>query len=324
MSEAFPLTRHLPASSRLVFGCMGLGGSWDSQPITDDHIRHAEAAVEAALAIGINVFDHADIYTLGKAEQVFGILLKRNPALRDRLLIQSKCGIRFTDGLGPKRYDLSRDYILRSVDGILSRLGIDHLDTLLLHRPDPLMDPDDIAEAWLTLKQSGKVSHLGVSNMHAGQIRLLQSRLPDPLVANQLEMSLLQHDWVEQGTCFNNDQAKSSRVWADTLEYCQTQQIQIQAWGSLAKGWYTGAAPQDASPAVHETRQLVSDLAQRHGVAGESIVLAWLMKHPARIQPVIGTSHPGRIQACAAALQIELSREEWYQLYVTARGIELP
>lgn len=324
MSDVFPLTQYLPTSSRMIFGCMGLGGTWDNQPITDEHIRHAEAAVEAALAIGINLFDHADIYTLGKAEKIFGILLKRNPELREHILIQSKCGIRFSTGMVPKRYDLSRNYIVQSVDGILSRLGIDYLDTLLLHRPDPLMNPDEIAEAWLILKQHGKVRHLGVSNMHSGQIRQLQSRLSEPLVANQLEMSLMQHDWIEQGTCFNNDQAKHNRIWGDTLEYCQTNHIQLQAWGSLAKGWFTGAAPQDASQAVLNTQELVSELARRYGVAGESIVLAWLMKHPAHIQPVIGTCNPLRIQACAGALQVELSRDEWYQLYVTVRGVELP
>ncbi len=324
MSNAFVLQQRLPSSSRLVFGCMGLGGSWDQQPVTEAHIAHAQAAVEAALEIGITLFDHADIYTLGKAEQVFGTLLKRDPSLRDRILLQSKCGIRFGDEQGPKRYDLSRDYLLQSVDGILSRLGVDYLDTLLLHRPDPLMDPAEVAEAWLRLKQSGKVRHLGVSNMHSGQMALLQSYLPGPLIANQLEMSLLKHDWVDNGTCFNDDQGKGARVWGDTLEYCRQHQVQIQAWGSLGKGWFGGAAPQDAPPAVHATATLVQQLAQQHGVPTESIVLAWLMQHPAGIQPVIGTSHPERIRACGAAERVQLSRGDWYQLYVTMRGRELP
>lgn len=324
MSDAFVLQQSLPSSSRLVFGCMGLGGSWDSQPVTEAHITHAHAAVEAALEIGITLFDHADIYTLGKAEVVFGALLKRDPSLRERLLLQSKCGIRFGDEQGPKRYDLSREYILASVDGILSRLGIDYLDTLLLHRPDPLLDPSEVAEAWLQLKQSGKVRHLGVSNMHSGQMALLQRYLPDPLIANQLEMSLLQHDWIDNATCFNNDQGLGTRQWGDTLEYCHLNQVQIQAWGALGKGWFSGAAPQEAPQAVHATATLVQQLAHQYGVASESIVLTWLLQHPARIQPVIGTSHPGRIRACGAAEQVKLSRGEWYQLYVTIRGTELP
>lgn len=324
MTRSFVLQRTVPTSSRLVFGCMGLGGSWDAQPIGDQERRHAAAAVEAALEIGITLFDHADIYTLGKAEQVFGELLKQDPRLRERLLLQSKCGIRFADGSGPKRYDLSQDYILASVDGILQRLGTEYLDVLLLHRPDPLMEAEEIAEAWLKLKASGKVRQLGVSNMHSGQMALLQQTLPDPLVANQLEMSLLKHDWIENGTCFNDDQGKGSRVWSDTLQYCQQHGVQLQAWGALARGWYSGAAPQDAPAAVHATAALVQQLAAQHQVAAESLLLAWLLRHPAGIQPVIGTAHPGRIRACADALKVVLSREEWYQLYVSARGQELP
>ena len=312
------------ASSRLIFGCMGLGGSWDNQPVSAEHLQQAHAAVDAALEIGITCFDHADIYTLGKAEQVFGQVLRERPELRAQIQLQSKCGIRFADGAGPKRYDLSRDYILASVDGILARLGCEYLDTLLLHRPDPLMEPEEIADTWLQLKASGKVRQLGVSNMHAGQLALLQQALPDPLVANQLEMSLLQHDWVETGTCFNDDQGKGARVWQETLEYCRLEQIALQAWGSLARGWYSGATPQDAPPAVHATAALVRELAAYHQVPCESVVLAWLLRHPAHISPVIGTSHPGRIRACGGATAITLSREEWYQLYVTLRGRELP
>ncbi len=324
MSGSFVLQQALPSSSRLIFGCMGLGGAWDNQPVTQAHIAHAHAAVEAALEIGITLFDHADIYTLGKAEVVFGELLKRDPSLRQRILLQSKCGIRFGDEQGPKRYDLSREHILASVDGILSRLGVEYLDTLLLHRPDPLLDPADVAEAWLQLKQSGKVRHLGVSNMHSGQMTLLQRYLPDPIVINQLEMSLLQHAWVDSATCFNDDQGLGTRPWGDTLEYCHLNQVQLQAWGALGKGWFSGAAPREAAQNVHATANLVQQLAHQYGVATESIVLAWLLQHPARIQAVIGTSHPDRIRACQAADRITLSRGEWYQLYVTIRGRDLP
>ena len=261
MSDAFVLQQTLPTSSRLVFGCMGLGGSWDAQPVTEANIAHAHAAVEAALEIGITLFDHADIYTLGKAESVFGTLLKRQPALRDRILLQSKCGIRFGDELGPKRYDLSYDYLLASVDGILARLGVDYLDTLLLHRPDALMDPTEVAEAWLRLKLSGKVRHLGVSNMHSGQMALLQRELADPILINQLEMSLLKHDWVENGSCFNDDQGTGARPWQQTLEYCRRHGIALQAWGSLARGWFSGATPQEAPAAVHATAALVRERA---------------------------------------------------------------
>jgi len=324
MSEMFPLKRTLPTTSRLIFGCMGLGGGWDNQPVSERDIAEAHAAVEAALEIGITLFDHADIYTMGKAEQVFGELLRRQPSLREKILLQSKCGIRFGDAQGPKRYDLSREYIIASVDGILQRLGVDYIDTLLLHRPDPLMEPGEVAQAWNELKASGKVRHIGVSNMHDGHLRMLRYYLPEAIAANQLEMSLLRHDWVENGTCFNDDQRHGARNWGETLEYCRRHDIQLQAWGALARGWFTGAAPADAPPQVHATAALVRQLAEQRGVAGESIVLAWLLRHPVCIQPVIGSRHPDRIRACGAAEAVKLSREEWYQLYVTARGRELP
>ncbi len=324
MAAPFVLQHALPTSSRLVFGCMGLGGSWDASPITAQHVQEAQAAVEAALEFGITLFDHADIYTLGKAEQVFGTLLRQQPGLRERILLQSKCSIRFPDDHGPQRYDQSRDYLLTSVDGILSRLGVEYLDVLLLHRPDPLMEPDEVAEAWLQLKQSGKVRHLGVSNMHSGQMALLQRSLPDPLRVNQLEMSLLRHDWVDHGTCFNDEQSRGLRSWGDTLDYCRLHDVQVQAWSPLAQGWFSGALPADAPPAVQQTARLVSELAAKHQTSAESIVLAWLLRHPAGIQPVIGTRHPDRVRACGDATRISLSREEWYQLYLTVRGRRLP
>lgn len=320
----FPLTDRLPQASRLVFGCMGLGGGWDQQPLSSENIAHAQAAVEAALEIGVTVFDHANIYTLGKAEQCFGELFRQHPSLREKMLLQSKCGIRFEDGSSPKRYDLSAEHIISSVHESLRRLNTEYLDVLMLHRPDPLMQPDEIAEAWSQLKSAGKVRHLGVSNMHAGQMRWLSRALDEPLINNQLEMSLLKLDWLDNGTCFNDAQSKNTLAWTDTLEYCQQEKIQIQAWGSLGKGWFSGSTPRDAPSHVQQTAQLVQQLAHEYQTSRESIVLAWLMMHPAKIQPVIGTANPGRIRACADATRIQLSREHWYQLYVSARGQQLP
>ena len=161
-----PLQRWLPASSPLVYGCMGLGGGWNDAPISEANIAQAHAAVEAALAIGITLFDHADIYTHGKAEAVFGTLLRRDPALRERLLIQSKCGIRFADAGGPSRYDLSAAYIEAAVERSLQRLGVERLDLLLLHRPDPLMEPEEVAEAVLALEMNADIHDLALS-VHA-------------------------------------------------------------------------------------------------------------------------------------------------------------
>ena len=160
--------------------------------------------------------------------------------------------------------------------------------------------------------------------MRADHLCQLVSRLHLPLVPNQLDTSLLKTAWLAADTCFTDAQAQSYLVLGDTLQYCQSQQIGLQAWGSLGKGWYSGGAPQDAPPAVQATAQLVQDLALEHGVARESIVLAWLLKHPARIQAVIGTAQPARIRACADASRVALTRAQWYALYESARGRPLP
>lgn len=315
-----PLNTHLIDVGPLVYGCMALGGDWGGGSVSEADIAQAHAAVEAALDIGIRLFDHADIYRRGKAEAVFGELLRRDAGLRRRIRLQSKCGIRFADDIHVGRFDLSADHIERSVDGILQRLGIDHLDILLLHRPDALMEPAEIARAFGRLKVAGKVGHLGVSNMHAGQMRWLQSALGEPLVVNQLELSLAKLDAIDAGTTFNDPQAASrpgAMAWAGTLEYAQQQGVQLQAWGSLAQGRFNDPTASPAAQAVHE-------IAETHRTTPNAVLLAWLLRHPAGIQPVIGSGNAERIRACADATRIPLSREEWYRLYVTARGQSLP
>lgn len=322
---ALPLQQHLPTASPLAYGCMGLGGGWDRQPWSDADVDHAQAAVEAAMEIGVTLFDHADIYTFGKAESVFGALFKRQPSLRDRLVLQSKCGIRFADDEGPKRYDLSGGYIVEAVEASLQRLGTERLDILLLHRPDPLMQPDEIAEAFQRLRAAGKVAHFGVSNMNGGQMAWLGHALAQPLVVNQLELGLGHLEPLDAATCFNDRQAGSrpgALAWAGTMEHCQQHGIQLQAWSALARGRFSGDTAQD--PADEAARALVRQLALRHEVSTEGILLAWLMKHPARIQPVIGSANPDRIRACGDALRVQLSRGEWYALYEAARGAPLP
>ncbi|MBO7743531.1 aldo/keto reductase [Paenibacillus sp. MWE-103] len=318
----FPLQERNITNSRIIYGTTGLGGSNNFDPLTGTDLLKAERAVDAALEAGMTMFDHADIYTGGKAEEIFGSVLQSRPGLRESIVIQSKCGIRFADEDGPQRYDFSKAHILRSVDGSLSRLKTDYLDILLLHRPDPLARPDEIAEAFDRLKRSGKVRHFGVSNMNVHQIRLLQRALPEPLVANQMEMSLLRSDFADRGV-YVNQQAGLGVVFPEgLLEHCMLENIQLQAWSSLANGIYTGRSKEGASEAVIRTSELVSSLAERKETTGEAIVLGWLMKHPANIQPVIGTANPERILRCRdAARQAELmTREEWYALYAAAKG----
>ncbi len=311
--------------SPLIFGCMGLGGSWNPAEVLNDASRqHAATAIDTALECGIRVFDHADIYTHGRAELAFGDYLRINPGVRDQITLQSKCGIRFDDEAGPTRYDLSRAWINQSVDGIRSRLGIDQLDVLLLHRPDPLMEPAEIAETFQRLKQAGHVRAFGVSNMHVHQIAWLQSCLDEPLVANQIEVSLGHRDWLDEGVYAGNAAGRNTNFSSGTLEYCRQNNVQIQSWGALCRGAYTGREQDDATPAVVATSQLVAKLAAQHSTTPEAIVLAWLMHHPANIAPVIGTTSPQRIRACAQAGDVTLSREQWYALFVSARGERLP
>lgn len=306
-------------TSRVLYGCMGLGGTWDTRPYTAEDIAGAEAAVEAALEAGITVFDQADIYRHGKSEAVFGEVLARSPGLRERIVLQTKVGIRLSDGDRPGLYDLRGPSIVQRVEESLTRLRTDVIDVLLLHRPDPLTGPEEIAKALASLHGQGLVRRFGVSNMSAVQIAHLQSHLDVPLIANQLEMSLESRDWVESGVLVNTRAATDSGFPHGTLEYCTANGIQLQAWGALAKGRFTGTAE---SP----TTRLVATLATRRRTTPETILLWWLQRHPARIAPVIGTSRPGRILACRDAVhrEPELTHEEWYDLWITARGGPLP
>ncbi|MGW7467936.1 aldo/keto reductase [Streptomyces xantholiticus] len=308
---------------RLLYGCMGLGGSWDTTPHGAADVAAAEQAVEAALDSGITAFDHADIYRHGKSEAVFGEVLARAPGLRERIVLQTKCGIRLADGDVPGMYDLRGTSIVRRVEESLGRLRTDVLDVLLLHRPDPLADPEDIADALTSLHRQGLVRRFGVSNMSAAQISLLQDRLGLPLVANQLEMSLHRRDWLEAGVLLNTAEAASNGFPLGTLEHCRANGVRLQAWGALAQGRYTG---QEETPAERATAQLVASLAEAKDTTPETVLLWWLQRHPARIAPVVGSARPERIRACgdAARREPELTHEEWYRLWITARGATLP
>ncbi|MFC8828173.1 aldo/keto reductase family oxidoreductase [Streptomyces sp. NPDC057137] len=308
---------------RLLYGCMGLGGGWDTTPYGPADIDAAEAAVRAALDSGITTFDHADIYRHGKSEAVFGEVLSRTPGLRERIVVQTKCGIRLADGDRPGIYDLRPASIVRRVEESLTRLRTDVIDVLLLHRPDPLADPDDIASALTSLHEQGLVRRFGVSNMSSWQMTQLRLSLGPPLVANQLEMSLHRRDWVEAGVLVNTPAAADVGYPHGTTEYCRATGIALQAWGALAQGRYTG---REETPDEVATARLVASLAEAKNTTPETILLWWLQRHPARIAPVVGSARPERIRACAdaAVREPELTHEEWYDLWLTARGAPLP
>ncbi|GAA1953840.1 aldo/keto reductase [Amycolatopsis minnesotensis] len=307
-------------SAELVYGCMGLGGAWSAEPLTTEDVDVAERAVFAALDAGITWFDQADIYRHGKSEAALGAVLARHPGVRERIRIQTKCGIRLGENGLDAYYDLSRGSILERVRGSLDRLGTDFVDVLLLHRPDPLLEPDEVAAAFAELRAEGRVGALGVSNMSAAQMAYLQRSLDEPLVVNQLEMSLRKRDWVDAGVLVNHP--GHDRFPEGTLEYCRANAVRLQAWGALARGVYTGAGSRTEA----STTALVAELASAKGTTPEAIVLGWLMRHPAGIEPVVGTTSPDRVLACAdaPAQAAAMSGVEWYSLYLSARGAPLP
>lgn len=313
--------------SRLAYGCGAIGGEWNTTPLDDAWRARAFAILEAALEVGINFFDHADVYTFGKSEQVFGEFLAANPGLRESIYIQSKCGIRFENtplSGDPARYDFSHGHIMASVDGILKRLGVDYLDLLLLHRPDALVEPEEVARAFDELERAGKVRRFGVSNHSVLQVELLRKFVRQPLVANQLEMSLPQPSLVAEGVHVNVDGGRTWALATGVLDYCRLNDILVQAWSPLGGGRFN---KRPATGAPHPQQGLidaVQAIAAARGCSPQAIMLAWVLRHPARAMPILGTMTPDRLRDSAKAVDIELSREEWYRLLTASLGRNVP
>lgn len=303
-----------------------MGGSWDTTAPTAEVVKNAQDMIEAALDSGINFFDHADIYTRGKSEEVFGRWLTTHPGAREQMVVQSKVGIRFpSDGPGgkfPGRYDFSYEHIMRATEGVLKRLQTDHLDLLLLHRPDALVEPAEVARAFDALQESGKVRYFGVSNHTPGQIELLRRQVRQPLVVNQLELSLAQPALVVEGMMANRAGAVSD-LGDGLLDYCRANDILVQAWSPVGGGKLF-AADQAEEGALKAAAGLIAQLAGEKETTPEAIMLAWILRHPAGIQPIIGTTKADRVRASAAADEVELTREEWYLLLEAARGQRVP
>lgn len=270
--------------------------------------------LHTALDCGANYFDHADIYGGGKCEELFGKAIAGIP--REQLIIQSKCGI-----VPGKRYDFSKEHILTSVDGILKRLNVEYLDVLLLHRPDALMDPVEVAEAFSTLKAAGKVNHFGVSNQNPYQMALLRKYLPMPIVANQLQMSVTNCTMITQGMEVN--MATNGAVGRDggVLDYCRLNDITIQPWSPFQYGFFEGVFI--GSEKYPELNKKLDEVAEKYGVSATTIAVAWLLRHPARFQPIIGTMNLSRLAECVKACDVQLTRQEWYDIYLSA-GNMLP
>jgi len=301
---------------------MKIGGSWDDEPLTQATEDAAVRVVATAYEQGITLFDHADIYTRGKSEQAFAAAWGTVP--RDKIVLQSKCGIRFGDDPpgAPARFDFSYGHIISAVEGSLRRLQTDYLDLLLLHRPDPLVEPEEVARAFDALHSSGKVRYFGVSNHTAGQIALLEASVNQSLVANQVQVSLLHPYLISEGI-LANIHGKAAALASGTLDYCRLHGILIQAWGPVAGGQLFNP-PENAAPHVKATAALIAQMAAERDTTPEAVALAWLLRHPAGIQPIIGTTKPERVEASCRADDVNLSREAWYALFEAARGERVP
>ncbi len=309
--------------TRIAYGCMGIGGGWAPGPLADRTRKEALAAIRAALDEGINLFDHADIYGRGRCEEAFSGIWEDRPGLRSQIVLQTKCGIRFEDdpaGAGLRRYDFSREHTLRSVDASLRRLKTDYVDILLLHRPDALAEPEEIAAAFDALLAAGKVRYFGVSNHSAWQIELLKRAVRQPLVVNQLELNLVHNQLIAAGTIVNQDEPARAVHGEGTLEYCRLHEITIQAWSPAAHGALAKAGIGRGEEKMRAAAAAARAIAERKGVSLEAILVAWLLRHPAGIQPVIGTTNPQRIKETCAADDVGLAREEWYALLSAGSG----
>lgn len=323
--KSYSLTHTGLQISRLAYGCMQIGGTWDDAPLTSIDRARARNVVERALSHGINFFDHADIYCRGKSETVFADALRELGVKRESIILQSKCGIRFADTPAPgtpARFDFSYAHIIETVQGSLSRLQTDYLDILLLHRPDALVEPEEVARAFDELEQRGMVRHFGVSNHTTAQIQSLKKFVTQPLVANQVEVNLLHADLIDDGLFFNTAPRPYSGI-GGTLDYCRLNGMLIQAWAPVAGGALTNPAP-NADARTRAAAALIAELAHAKNTTREAIALAWLLRHPAPIQPILGTTKPERVTDSCRADEIELTREEWYLLLETARGTSLP
>ncbi|WP_374285952.1 aldo/keto reductase family oxidoreductase [Lactococcus sp.] len=271
-------------------------------------------ALETAYAGGINFFDNADIYGRGECETIFGNALKESSIRRDDIYIQTKVGI--VPGVA---FDFSKKHIIEAVEGSMKRLDVDFLDSLLLHRPDTLMEPEEVAEAFTELETSGKVRHFGVSNQNGGQIELLKTAVKQPLLMNQLQFGVMHTGMVDAGLHVNMADAGSVSHDNGLLEYSRLNKMTIQAWSPFQYGYFDG--PFVGNEKFPELNAKLQELADKYGVTPTGIAIAWISRHPAAIQTVIGTITPSRIKEVCDASDVILTREEWYSLYMAAGNI---
>ena len=291
----------------IAVGCMRIN---KLEPAEAEHFVHA------AIDQGAYFFDHADIYGNGDCETVFAKAIHMNSTVREKVLLQSKCGIR--RGVA---FDFSKDHILKSVDGSLKRLNTEYLDVLLLHRPDALVEPEEVAEAFDVLQSNGKVRHFGVSNQNPMQIKLLKRYVRQPIVANQLQLSITNATMISQGQHVNMQDDFAVNRDGSVLDYCRLHDITIQPWSPFQYGMFEGVfLGNEKFPVLNRK---IDEIAAKYSVSNTTITMAWLLRHPAGMQPVTGTMNVQRLKDCVKAAGIRLTREEWYEIYLAA-GNTLP
>ncbi len=295
------LSNEGPECSRIALGMWRLS-DWN---LGTDQLLHF---LETTLDEGFTTFDHADIYGNYTCEHLFGRALAKKPSLRAKMELVSKCGIRLISDKRPENrfhsYDTSEAHIIRAVENSLENLHTNYLDVLLIHRPDPLMDADAVASAFLHLRKSGKVRHFGVSNFTPFQFELLQSRLDFPLVTNQVEVSVLQMDALHDGT----------------LDQCQQRRISPMAWSPFGGGrLFAGQGERES-----RLRSVLQEIGGEYHATADAVALAWLLRHPSHIVPVLGSGDIGRLRSAKRALQLDLSRDEWFRIWTASTGHEVP
>ncbi len=275
----------------------------------------AEKFIKTALDLGANFFDHADVYGNGACEALFAKAIGMTPALREQMILQSKVGIR------ANMFDFSKEHILEGVNGSLKRLQTDYLDILLLHRPDALVEPEQVAEAFDILHSSGKVRYFGVSNQKPMQIELLRKYLHQDIQCNQLQLSIPHSQMISNGIYVNMENEGAIDRDGSILNYCRLNQITIQPWSPFQYGFFEGVFLDN--PKFPELNKVINRISAAHGVSNTTIALAWLLRHPAKMQPVTGTMNINRLKDCVKAADVFLSREEWYEIFIAA-GNKLP
>lgn len=286
--------------------------------IKDKSVKEVEELVETALSVGINAFDLADIYGRGRCEELLGLVLKNRPDLREKMWIQSKCGIRIEEFT---YFDFSKDYIIKSVDGILQRLKIDHLDSLLLHRPDALMESDQVAEAFDLLYKQGKVRDFGVSNQNPMMMELLKKDVKQPLAVNQLQLSAAFTPGFESAFHVNMEDSQAAMRDGSIFEYCKLHDVVIQAWSVLQFGYFKRNFV--GNEKFQALNQVLDRLAIKYGVTSSTIAISWILRYPAKMQAVVGTTNPKHLREVSRAANFSLTRKEWYEIYLAA-GNNLP